>query len=360
VKNQLQAVQAVKASVIIPTYNRMDILARVMRCYCCQNISKQSFELIIVDDGSSDETGSLFEGLKNEKIEGSLPHPLIKPYRKRINVFRKGWYAAEAEAEAAEDLFFQSEPIYVSYVMIEKSGRSVARNIGLALSAYPLVIFADDDIFVEPEFVRKHIQAHSEDDNLVVSGRVIHFRDLENPFSAKWKLKDINTSFLATGNASVLKRHIMASGMFDENYTVYGWEDFDLGVHLKENGLISRKRGIYGYHYDPPKQHMEPGKVYAKEKERGITAVYFYLHHPLPWVRRFTLVHNRFLQSLFQVLGRGNWFLKKERTTFLKGVVLLIVRYKGYFDGIKEGQRQYRHDVPENKGDERHISGTPD
>jgi len=43
----------------------------------------------------------------------------------------------------------------------------------------------------------------------------------------------------------VLKKYLFEAGLFDEDYTVYGWEDFDLGIHLEENGLESQKRNIY-------------------------------------------------------------------------------------------------------------------
>jgi len=39
------------------------------------------------------------------------------------------------------------------------------------------------------------------------------------------------------------------------------------------------------------------------------------------------------------VLGYGNWFLSKGRISFFKGLILLIIRYKGYFDGIDEGKK---------------------
>jgi glycosyltransferase involved in cell wall biosynthesis len=239
----------------------------------------------------------------------------------------------------------------VKYIEISKSGRSLARNVGIAFSANPLIIFADDDIFVEPGFVAKHLESHQPGDRLVVRGIVIHTRSLDDPFSARWKLKDINSSFLATGNASVLKEYIAGAGGFDENYTIYGWEDFDLGIHLEENGIGSAKRKIYGYHYAPEPVFLAPVDIYEKEKERGLTAAYFYKHHPLRWVRRFTLVENTPLRALFNLLGRKNWFLKKKRVTSFKRLLRLIIRYKGYFDGVEEGRKLYRWEGGEKKSE---------
>ncbi len=321
------------ASVIIPTHNREEILVRVLSYYACQAKPDGDFEILVVDDGSTDGTESLFNDLKDVQIDKNSN--ILFEYTDRIRAVKKGWYLPDTD----ESLFIGKNSLFVWYIRIKKSGRSAARNVGIGFSSYPLIIFVDDDIFVEPEFIKKHSAAHGKDDGLVVMGKVIHTQELDNPFSAAWKLKDINTAFLSTGNASVLKKYIIQAGLFDERYTVYGWEDFDLGIHLQEIGVRSIKRKIYGYHYDPPGTFISPRDVYEKEKERGISAVYFYTGHPLKWVARFTLIHSRFFRAFFRVLGYDNWFLSKKRISFFKGLILLIIRYKGYFDGIDEGKK---------------------
>jgi glycosyltransferase involved in cell wall biosynthesis len=342
------------ASVIIPTHNRKELLSRVLRCYGMQKLEGERFELVVVDDGSDDDTRSLFDALKETESAGGTPS--LERYEGRILEIRRGLLGPQGSLAPQGQLAPRTQtapqgpldtwtsglsprPLQATYVRIAKSGRSVARNIGIAVSSAPLIVFADDDIFVEPEFVKKHIAVHLFHKRCVVMGRVINTGSLEDPFSARWKLKDINTAFLATGNASVPKLALVEAGMFDEGYTVYGWEDFDLGIHLMEQGLVSLKRPISGYHYDPPTRGFDPARVYLKEKERGITAVYFFKSHPLPWVRRFTLVENRVLKALFALLGRNNWFLKKSRIRHFAGLLKLIVRYKGYFDGIAAGRK---------------------
>jgi glycosyltransferase involved in cell wall biosynthesis len=323
------------ASIVIPTHNREAVLSRVLRYYGAQELEGERFELVVVDDGSTDVTPALFERLGPEDRSGL--DPSLGAYVKKIWTIRRGTVLTDPPRE----LIRRANPIQVTYVQIEKSGRSVARNIGVYAACAPLILFADDDIFVEPEFVKKHLAAHLFNRLCVVMGKVIHTPSLENPLSSRWKLKDLNTAFLATGNASVPKRAIIEAGMFDEGYTVYGWEDFDLGIHLQERGFRSLKRPIFGYHYDPPQGSFAPGDVYKKEKERGFTAVYFYTNHPLRWVRRFTLMESGLLRSFIGFLGRNNWFLKKSKIARFKRLLRLIVRYKGYFDGVAEGKERY-------------------
>ena len=316
------------ASVIIPTHNREHLLNRILQCYALQEGGIGDFELLIVDDGSEDETHRLFAVLEDIPLKDSGPG--AARYGGIIEIAKQGWFKPSQT----------DGKVFIRYIKINKSGRSTARNVGIAFSAHPLTIFADDDIFVESEFIRKHAESHASDDRVVVMGKVIHTDDPDNPFAARWKLKDINTAFLATGNASVLKRHLIEAGLFDEWYTVYGWEDFDLGIHLQENGLKSVHKKIYGYHYDPSLKRrdiMQPRRLYEKERERGLSAVYFYKNHPLPWVKRFTLVENSWLKALSNLLGRNNWFLKKDKLPLFSGLFRLIVRYKGYFDGVDQG-----------------------
>ena len=319
---------AMHASVIIPTHNREHLLSRVLECYACQVEDTEDFELVIVDDGSEDETHRLSADLRDIPVKDA--GSIVARYRDIIEIARQGWVKPVTP----------EGKVFVRYVKIRKSGRSTARNLGIGFSVYPLIIFADDDIFVEPEFVRKHAEGHASDDKLVIMGKVIHTADLDDPFSARWKLKDINTAFLSTGNASVLKRHLIEAGLFDEWYTIYGWEDFDLGIHLQENGLESVQIKVYGYHYDPSlkrRDTMRPDRIYEKERERGLSAVYFYRNHPLPWVKRFTLVENSWLKALFSLFGRKNWFLRKKKFPLCTGFFRLIIRYKGYFDGVAQG-----------------------
>jgi glycosyltransferase involved in cell wall biosynthesis len=53
-------------SIVIPTFNRAKILPRAIECVMAQ--AYQNFEIVIVDDASSDETPRLFEGVGDSRI----------------------------------------------------------------------------------------------------------------------------------------------------------------------------------------------------------------------------------------------------------------------------------------------------
>src|SRR5690554_4986454 len=54
-----------RISIIIPTYNKATHLARLLPSILVQTVSPQNYEVIIVDDGSTDETPSVVEPFKD-------------------------------------------------------------------------------------------------------------------------------------------------------------------------------------------------------------------------------------------------------------------------------------------------------
>src|SRR5690606_10648341 len=55
-----------KVSVIIPTYNRSELLKKAIESL--ENQSHQNFEIIIIDDCSTDDTAEVVRGMDDERI----------------------------------------------------------------------------------------------------------------------------------------------------------------------------------------------------------------------------------------------------------------------------------------------------
>ena len=52
---------ALRLSVVIPTYRRPDLLARCLEAVCAQSLAPSAYEVIVVDDGHDDATQALVE-----------------------------------------------------------------------------------------------------------------------------------------------------------------------------------------------------------------------------------------------------------------------------------------------------------
>jgi glycosyltransferase involved in cell wall biosynthesis len=118
-------------SVVLPTYNRAANLRRALASVLDQRTSSRRYEVIVVDNNSSDDT--------------------------RAEVDR-------AIAEGAP----------VRYVLERNQGVSYARNAGIAAARAPLVAFVDDDVCVDADWIEticRTFEQHPELD--CVGGKVL-------------------------------------------------------------------------------------------------------------------------------------------------------------------------------------------
>jgi GT2 family glycosyltransferase len=230
-------------SVVIPTYNQADLLKESLRSLVDQMLSHGAYEIVVVDDGSTDHTATV-----------------LREFGPPVRVVR----------------------------LPTNRGRSAARNAGIRAAAAPLVALVDSDIIVRRDFLTSHLEAHRRHGNGILSrGPVI---DVPDPATARdGQLPKLVSSpaYLTTANAALAKDALLRAGLFDEHFPGYGWEDFDLGMRLKRLG-IKRVfcRQAVAFHVDPNQDRTDRmGDLLAKEAARAASAAYFYRKHPTLEVR---------------------------------------------------------------------------
>jgi GT2 family glycosyltransferase len=249
------------ASVVIATRNRATRLAE-----CLAALSRQtapSFEIVVVDNGSDDDTAAVI-------------------------------------AAAGE---------HVRGISVADPNRAMARNAGIAAALGRIVIFCDDDTVAPPAFVAEHLRAHEHARPAVVSGPIINVPDGATPIRPS--ARHYSRAFFCTCNVSVSKADLLAVGLFDERYDLYGWEDTDLGIRLREHGLRRTFAWpAYLYHIKPPSSTtLERRRALAQEK--GTMAARFVRKAPRWSVRlatgayaanfaRAAIVHARPLRVVYE------------------------------------------------------------
>jgi len=67
-------------------------------------------------------------------------------------------------------------------------------------------------------------------------GSVVNTSNFLNPQSEKHKIIDTSFAYFATGNVAISKELILSVGLFDTSFSLYGWEDLELGERLKKIG----------------------------------------------------------------------------------------------------------------------------
>ncbi|HVH30575.1 MAG TPA: glycosyltransferase [bacterium] len=253
-------------SVVIPSYNQADLLKESLRSLLDQTIPHAAYEIVAVDDGSTDHTATV-----------------LREFGPPVRIVR----------------------------LPTNRGRSAARNAGIRAAGASLVALVDSDIIVRRDFLSTHLEAHRRHGNGIVSrGPVIDVSDVATARDGQVPKLVSSPAYLTTANAALAKDALLRAGLFDEHFPGYGWEDFDLGLRLKRLG-IKRVfcRQAVAFHVDPNQDRSDRiSDLLAKETARAASAVYFYRKHPTlgaRWLIQATRVH-RVLYWLQTGLGRIN------------------------------------------------------
>lgn len=265
-------------SVIIPTYNRKPILEKCLKALEHQQFDPAyvaGYEVVVVDDGSTDGTVDWLQ-----QAAAEFPH---------VRLFQQN-----------------------------HQGPAVARNLGVEKATGDTIIFIDSDLVVTERFLQAHAtelrqgQAALGHDRLFTYGRVINTCNFDNPTAEPYKLTDFSAAYFATGNVAIARTWLEKAGLFDTRFQLYGWEDLELGVRLKQLGLkLIKCPEAVGYHWHPPFALNQIPKLIDQEIQRGRMGVLFYQKHPTWDVRmmiQMTWLH-RLLWGLLTIGG-----LLNERT----------------------------------------------
>ncbi len=226
-------------SIVVPTYNQADLLAECLQSLGDQTLPPDAYEIVVVDDGSTDHTGAVLD---------TFQASFLRIARVRFPVNR---------------------------------GRSAARNAGIAHAVSPLILFVDSDIVVRRDFLEQHLHIHQREGAGILSrGPVVL---VPTPSLARRRIPRFASSpaYLDTANAAVEKSVLLRAGLFDEAFSAYGWEDFELGVRLRR--LDIRRvfcRQAVAFHVQPQALWEGVDRLLRKEEERARSAVYFYRKHP--------------------------------------------------------------------------------
>lgn len=131
-------------SIIIPLYNKAPYIRKALESVLAQTYT--NYELIVVDDGSTDESASIVETMlcevKGEENEG-------KGYRLEV----KGDENSGAETTAS-----RLSPLAFRLLKQQNSGVSAARNNGVAQAQGDYIAFLDADDWWEPTYLERMAQ----------------------------------------------------------------------------------------------------------------------------------------------------------------------------------------------------------
>ncbi len=274
-------------SVVTPTYNRKPILEKCL-CALEQQVYDSAlvsgYELVVVDDGSTDGTQAWLR-----QNAAKFPH--------------------------------------VRLVERNHGGAGAARNYGVQVAQGDTIAFVDSDVIMPPGSIQAHAQALAEayqrlgDDRVFTAGRLVNTDNFDQPTDELPKVTDFSNAFFDTANVAIARHWLITAGLFDTDFSQYGWEDLELGVRLKNLGITMVKvPEAIGYHYHPPFSLDQIPKMIDQEIQRGRMGAIFYQKHPTREVRmmvQMTWLH----QLLWGVLTAGGRLNEKTMAPTLRWLI---------------------------------------
>ena len=294
-------------SVIIPNYNGEGLLPQVLpTVLIALNNSGVSFEIIVVDDCSSDGSRQL---LKEKFSE-------VKVLQNEIN-----------------------------------SGFSVTSNRGIRAAEYDWVLLLNSDVKLESDYFIPLLKYTERSNVFGVMGRINGWEDdkiqdgAKYPFFHGVKIKTsgnyllenkkdmangLFSMYLSGANAFMNKKHFLAFGGFNELFSPFYVEDFELSLRAWRLGY-----DCY-YDYNAVCRHKISSTIVSGNKKRNIKKIYnrnkMYLH-------AIHLNGGKRLLWFFQLAGESFIHLITLKWSYIKSVFLFLTSYKKIIDSRKRLQQ---------------------
>lgn len=224
-------------SVIVTTYNRPDALALVLAGLRAQ--SERDIEIIVADDGSTEDTGAAIRAAAS-----AAGAPSIRHVWQEDRGFRAGAARNRAAAQAQGDYL-----IFLDGDCVPRPD-FIARHRALAERGW---MVAGTRALLSEAFTREAL-ARREPIHLwhPLHWRAAHRRGEINrllplaalPLGPLRKLASHRWQRVRTCNLAVWRDDFFAVNGFDESFQGWGFEDSDLAVRLLNRG-VRRKEGAY-------------------------------------------------------------------------------------------------------------------
>lgn len=184
-------------SIIIPCFNSGTVLLEALES--CRNSKFQDFEILVVDDGST-------ESMTTEILD-------------QVNGSER-----------------------VTFIKQKNGGAASARNLGVTHANGEFLLFLDCDNRIRPDYLTQAVQSIQLNTEIgVVYAKPFFFGFEGTQESSRFDVRDFSFDSLLAGNyvdmcSLVRKKAFLEMGGFDENQELFFGEDWDLWIRMAQVG----------------------------------------------------------------------------------------------------------------------------
>ena len=203
-----------KISVVIPTYNRQGLLKKNIESLLKQDFSKNDYEILICDDGSTDQTESV---VKDFIDANKLPS--------------------------------------IRYFKQKNQGPAAVRNLGIKNATGEIVAFTDDDCEADHDWLSEIYKTFAKDPNIIGVGGVTYSIPSQiTPFTHQVENKE-PWSF-PTCNIAYSKKLLDEIGGFDRQFPFTN-EDADISWRIESRGQVVHNPNMKILHAPRPSSFIK-------------------------------------------------------------------------------------------------------
>ncbi len=228
-----------KCSIVIPTYNRADLLKTILSQLSNQDSVDLIGEILICDSLSHDSTSEVIENAKTLFSDTNILH-----LNTENNISKK-------------------------------------RNIGISKASYDYLIFFDDDCEPEKDCIENHVNALKQSKMTIFSGIVkfpddqvlednyIRYRNSRHRFYDNFLITDsISYKEIVTMNLSISREDLIKNDLFfDETFLSYGMEDNEFGFRASQKGFQLHVCQASIIHHDRHDLNTFKKKIYSTARD---------------------------------------------------------------------------------------------
>lgn len=270
-----------RASIVIPTYRRPDLLRRCLHALLRQQVAHDQYEIIVCDDAAS---------LACERVI--------------------------QDVAATTDVRVHYLPV------TRRHGPAAARNVGWRAARGEIVAFTDDDTIPEPRWLREALEAFG-DDVVGAWGRIVVPLG-PRPTDFELDTAGLENAQCATANCFYRRSALARVGGFDERFETAWREDADLFFTLLHHGHVVHVPSAVVTH---PARHAHWGVSIGQQRKAMYNALLYKKHPQLyreriqpraPWLYYFTVVN-------FLLAAVGVALQQRELAAFAGATWLVLV-----------------------------------
>lgn len=259
-------------SVVIPAFNNGRYLVNTLRHLEAQNLDKENYEVIVVDDGSHDDTGELTMQFAHSSAMAMtvLHYPRSKKRQMGDSQFRAG----------------------------------LARNLGVKWASGNWLVFLDADIIVPQHFLAKTLELHrgasvvqwrrdylnQQADSTGMTYERVTSKDCFVPEDGYWhefyqqaekrtwmNIQD-HWKYVCTYALSLPRKMFKDLGWFRKTYCFYGFEDTDLGLRLAERGekFYFHNEPVYHLFHETDRSEFQNSPVLRQKLLKNTAKIFFH------------------------------------------------------------------------------------